>query len=65
MLLSSLRSCYYCKAQNTVPETVREHYAVLEHHASECIGCGACEKRCPFSVKVRENMAEAVKTFGK
>lgn len=54
-----------CKTQNTVPETVREHYAVLNHHASECIGCGACEKRCPFSVKVRENMAEAVKVFGK
>lgn len=53
-----------CKAQGTVPETVREHYAVLEHQASECVGCGACEKRCPFTVKVRENMNEAVKIFG-
>lgn len=54
-----------CRAQGTLPETVREHYQVLEHKAGECVGCGACERRCPFSVKVRENMAEAVKVFGK
>lgn len=53
------------KAQGEVPETVREHYAVLEAYASDCIKCGACEKRCPFSVKIRENMDEAVKIFGK
>ena len=53
------------KAQGSVPETVREHYAVLEHTASECIQCGACETRCPFEVAVRENMAEAAEVFGK
>ncbi|MBQ3653212.1 MAG: aldo/keto reductase [Synergistaceae bacterium] len=47
-----------------VPETVREHYAVLEHHAGECIGCRACERRCPFGVKIRENMSRARKLFG-
>ena len=47
-----------------VPETVREHYAVLEHHAGECIGCRACERRCPFGVKIRENMSKARKLFG-
>lgn len=47
-----------------VPETVREHYAVLNHHAGECIHCGACETRCPFGVNIRENMKEAVKIFG-
>ena len=52
------------QAGKNLPETVREHYAVLEHHASECIQCGACEKRCPFNVKIRENMKEAVKVFG-
>lgn len=52
------------KAQGTVPETVREHYNVLSHHASECIGCRACEKRCPFGVHIVENMSEAEKIFG-
>lgn len=51
-------------AQNAVPETVREHYAVLEHHAGECIACGACETRCPFQVPIRENMRRAAEIFG-
>jgi len=42
------------KAQNSVPETVREHYAALRHHAGECVKCGACEKRCPFKVTCRK-----------
>lgn len=45
-------------------ETVREHYRVLEHHASECIECGACETRCPFGVSIRENMKKAAALFG-
>lgn len=52
------------KAQGSVPETVREHYKVLEHHAGECISCGACEKRCPFGVGVMKAMHEAAETFG-
>lgn len=52
-------------AQGEVPETVREHYALLEHKAEECIACGACEKRCPFQVKVIENMKKAVEMFRK
>lgn len=52
------------KAQNSVPETVREHYAALRHHAGECVKCGACEKRCPFKVTVIQNMQEAMKVFG-
>lgn len=54
-----------CKAQGDVPETVREHYAILPHTASECIQCGACEMRCPFEVGVRRNMVEAAALFGK
>lgn len=52
------------KAQNSVPETVREHYAALRHHAGECVKCGACENRCPFKVTVIQNMQETVKVFG-
>ena len=53
------------KAQGSVPETVREHYAVLDHHAGECVACGGCEKRCPFGVPVIENMQKAAEIFGK
>jgi len=53
------------RAQGEVPETVGEHYEVLTHHASECVECGGCEKRCPFGVNVIENMKAAVKVFGK
>ena len=52
------------ESQNEVPETVREHYKILEHHAGECIKCGSCEKRCPFSVKIRDNMLKAKNIFG-
>lgn len=52
------------KAQKKVPETVAQHYAVLDHHASECVQCGACETRCPFDVPVRQNMREAAAIFG-
>lgn len=55
---------HLCKAQNNVPETVREHYAALEHHAGECIGCGQCESRCPFGVAIRKTMEQAKAVFG-
>lgn len=52
------------KAQGAVPETVREHYKALSHKAGECVGCKACEGRCPFGVSVVEQMRQAVKVFG-
>lgn len=51
------------KAQGEVPETVREHYKLLDHHAGECIACGACETRCPFEVSIIENMRAAKEVF--
>ena len=51
-------------AQKSIPETVREHYAALEHHAGECIQCGVCETRCPFGVEIRKNMLQAKEVFG-
>lgn len=52
------------QTQEQMPETVREHYKVLERHASDCVRCGVCEKRCPFGVEIRENMKKAVDVFG-
>ena len=55
---------HLAEVQGTMPETVREHYAALSHHAGECIQCGVCETRCPFSVKIRDNMKRAKEIFG-
>lgn len=53
------------RAQGEMPETVREHYAALKNGAGECIACGACETRCPFGVKIIENMRAAKELFGR
>jgi hypothetical protein len=53
-----------CLAQNEVPETVADHYKLLEHHASECIACGKCEKNCPFEVEIISKMGKAAEMFG-
>lgn len=39
-------------------EMAREHYLALEKHAEDCIGCGHCNKRCPFSVDQVSKMHE-------
>ncbi len=52
------------EAQGQVTETLREHYAELEFHASDCIGCGACETRCPFGVKIVDKMQQTAEVFG-
>ena len=52
------------RVQGHIPETVREHYAVLPHRAGACVACGACEKRCPFSVPIIANLKRAAELFG-
>ncbi|MDE7211188.1 MAG: aldo/keto reductase, partial [Lachnospiraceae bacterium] len=49
--------------QQEVPATLKAHYLALEHHANECIGCKACEGRCPFGVKIAERMGKAAELF--
>lgn len=50
--------------QEEVPETLKNHYDLLEHQANECIECGLCMKNCPFGVDVINKMKRAVKLFG-
>lgn len=50
--------------QENVPETLKNHYDLLDHHASECIECGACMKNCPFGVDIINKMKQAVNLFG-
>ncbi len=51
-------------AQGNVPETVADHYRIMEHHAGECIECGRCEKNCPFDVEIINKMKKAKEIFG-
>lgn len=43
----------------------KEHYLTLEKTASDCIGCGHCDSRCPFHVKQQERMQKIKEYFGK
>ena len=44
-------------------DMAREHYRVLEKNAADCIGCGHCDSRCPFSVAQTERMREIKEYF--
>ncbi len=49
--------------QPEVPDSVREHYRNLSHHADECVGCQGCESRCPFGVPVASRMVKTAALF--
>ena len=42
----------------------RDHYAHLARHASDCVGCGHCDGRCPFRVPQSQRMREIAAYFG-
>jgi predicted aldo/keto reductase-like oxidoreductase len=48
-----------------IPPSIRSHYLSLPNSGSDCVGCGSCESRCPFSVPIIKNMAEAERLLGK
>lgn len=50
--------------ENQIPSEITRQYQDLKSHASDCLECGRCEERCPFSVKVMEKMAQAATLFG-
>lgn len=40
-------------------------YNTLDKTASDCIGCGACEPRCPYHLPIREMLKKVAENFGK
>ena len=50
--------------QADVPATLRAHYRQLSANAGDCVGCKACEARCPFGVPVASRMEKAAKLLG-
>ena len=41
-----------------------EHYRTMDKTAKDCVGCGHCDRRCPFHVKQSERMHEIASYFG-
>ena len=46
-----------------VPASIKAHYGALKSTAADCIGCGSCESRCPFGVKIVQRMEKAAELF--
>ena len=42
-----------------------DHYGKLGRHASDCVACGHCDRRCPFRVPQSERMREIAAYFGR
>ena len=42
----------------------KERYAAMPVKASACIGCGACESRCPYNLPIRKMLQAAAEKFG-
>lgn len=51
--------------ERNIPPSIVQHYHSLSAHASSCVECGSCQKRCPFSVQIIENMKKAAALFGR
>jgi len=45
-------------------EWAKGRYAAMDKHASDCIGCGACENRCPYNLPIREMLKKVASDFG-
>ena len=41
----------------------KERYFAMKVKASQCVGCGICETRCPYELKIREKLKKVVKIF--
>ncbi|MBE6926377.1 MAG: aldo/keto reductase [Ruminococcaceae bacterium] len=48
-----------------LPDWAKSRYEALEKHASDCIVCGDCEKRCPYHLPIRDMLLKVAERFGK
>ena len=45
-------------------EWAKGRYATIPVKASACIGCGACEDRCPYNLPIRDMLKKVAEHFG-
>ena len=43
---------------------IRDSYKAMPYHAGSCVMCGACEKRCPYGLPIRDMLEGVAKVFG-
>ena len=41
-----------------------QRYKAMPYHAGSCVMCGACEKRCPYGLPIRDMLEGVAKVFG-
>ena len=54
---------YY--SRYNLQEWATAKYRANTKNASDCIGCGVCEERCPYHLPIREMMKRVESVFGK
>lgn len=54
---------YY--SRYNLKEWASDRYAHLNKTASDCIGCGVCETRCPYNLPIRQMLKKAAEVMGK
>lgn len=42
----------------------KDRYAAMDKKAGDCIGCGACEDRCPYHLPIRKMLKDVAAHFG-
>lgn len=47
-----------------IPPSIIQHYRSMSANGADCIACGSCEDKCPFSVPIIENMEKATELLG-
>ncbi|MCX7779941.1 MAG: aldo/keto reductase [Negativicutes bacterium] len=45
-------------------DVIPRRYKAFPAKASDCTGCGACERRCPYNLAIRERMKRIAKDLG-
>lgn len=51
-------------ARYGLADWAKSRYAAQDKKASDCIGCGVCETRCPYNLPIREMLKRCAAEFG-